>query len=53
MYEDLKIILYPDPRLSKISKPVEKFDQNLKELAARMLFLMRENRGVGSISIPS
>jgi len=47
MYEDLKIILYPDPRLSKISKPVEKFDQNLKDLAARMLFLMRENLGVG------
>jgi len=47
MYEDLKIILYPDPRLSKINKPVEKFDQNLKDLAARMLFLMRENLGVG------
>src|SRR5438876_6472669 len=47
MYEDLKIILYPDPRLSKISKPVEKFDQSLKDLAARMFVLMRENRGVG------
>ena len=30
-----------------MSKPVEKFDQNLKELAARMFVLMRENRGVG------
>jgi len=47
MYEDLKIILYPDPRLGKMSKPVEKFDQNLKDLAARMFVLMRENRGVG------
>jgi len=47
MYEDLKIILYPDPRLGKMSKPVEKFDQNLKDLAARMFILMRENRGVG------
>lgn len=47
MYEDLKIILYPDPRLLKMSKPVEKFDQNLKDLAARMFVLMRENRGVG------
>jgi peptide deformylase len=47
MYEDLKIILYPDPRLVKMSKPVEKFDQNLKDLAARMFLLMRENRGVG------
>src|SRR4029450_3252001 len=47
MYDDLKIILYPDPRLFKMSKPVEKFDQNLKDLAARMFVLMRENRGVG------
>src|SRR6266513_1170729 len=47
MYEDLKIILYPDPRLFKRSKPVEKFDQSLKDLAARMFVLMRENRGVG------
>ena len=47
MYEDLKIILYPDPRLLKMSKPVEKFDQNLKDLAERMFVLMRENRGVG------
>src|SRR6267378_5361422 len=47
MYEDLKIILYPDPRLGKMSKPVEKFDQKLKDLAARMFVLMRENRGVG------
>jgi peptide deformylase len=47
MYEDLKIILYPDPRLLKRSKPVEKFDQDLKDLTARMLVLMRESRGVG------
>jgi len=47
MYEDLKIILYPDPRLLRMSKPVEKFDQNIKDLAARMLVLMREHRGVG------
>jgi len=47
MYEDLIIILYPDPRLSRMSKPVEKFDQNLRELAARMFMLMRENHGVG------
>jgi|SRR5215212_2022201 len=47
MYEDLKIILYPDPRLVKMSKPVEVFDQKLKDLAARMFILMRENRGVG------
>jgi peptide deformylase len=47
MFEGLKIILYPDPRLVKMSKPVEQFDQNLTELAARMLVLMRDHRGVG------
>ena len=47
MYDDLKIILYPDPRLKKVSLPVETFDAGLKELAARMLELMRQHRGVG------
>lgn len=43
----LKIILYPDPRLKKISAPVTVFDQKLAELAAGMFELMREARGVG------
>src|SRR5205807_1397555 len=47
MYEDLKIILWPDPRLKKLSKPVEAFDENLRNLAARMFELMREAKGVG------
>lgn len=47
MYEDLKIILYPDPRLKKMSQRVAQFDENLKALAMRMLELMREARGVG------
>jgi peptide deformylase len=47
MYEELKIIQWPDPRLLKRSKPVETFDENLKALAARMLVLMREAKGVG------
>ena len=47
MYEDLKIILWPDPRLKKMSKPVDAFDSSLKELADRMLVLMREAKGVG------
>jgi peptide deformylase len=47
MYEDLKIILWPDPRLKKVSKPVTTFDATLKELAARMFHLMREAKGVG------
>src|SRR2546423_4788807 len=48
MYEALKILNYPDPRLKTISKPVEKIDDPaLKLLAARMLQLMREHKGVG------
>src|SRR5687768_8737653 len=47
MYEDLKIILYPDPRLKKMSVPVTTFDDALRQLAARMLELMREAKGVG------
>jgi len=47
MYDDLKIILYPDPRLKKVSLLVDAFDANLRELAARMFELMRQHRGVG------
>jgi peptide deformylase len=47
MFEDLKIILYPDPRLKKMSQPVGVFNERLRQLAARMLELMREAKGVG------
>src|SRR3954451_3975282 len=47
MASDLKIIFYPDPRLRKTSEKVTVFDQSLKDLAARMLELMRAARGVG------
>jgi len=47
MYDDIKIILYPDPRLKRISVPVVDFDQNLEKLAQKMLELMRLGRGVG------
>jgi peptide deformylase len=47
MHDDLKIIYWPDPRLLKMSKPVETFDDNLRALAARMFLLMREAKGVG------
>lgn len=47
MYEDLKIILWPDPRLKKLSKPVTSFPPSLKELSDRMLELMRAAKGVG------
>ena len=47
MFDDLKIILYPDPRLKKVSEPVRDFDERLRLLAARMFELMREAKGVG------
>ena len=34
MHEDLQIIVWPDPRLRKVSQPVETFDDNLKALTA-------------------
>ena len=47
MFEDLKIIHWPDPRLLKSSEPVESFNDELRELTDRMLTLMRQARGVG------
>jgi peptide deformylase len=47
MHEDLKIILWPDPRLKKVSAAVETFDASLEALAKRMFEMMREARGVG------
>ena len=47
MFEELRIILYPDPRLKKVSVPVTSFDDRLRLLADRMLELMREAKGVG------
>jgi peptide deformylase len=47
MYDDLKIIHYPDPRLKKSSAPVAELTPALKELAAKMLQLMRDAHGVG------
>lgn len=47
MFEDLKIIHYPDPRLKKISQPVGEIDAALRALADRMFELMREHKGVG------
>src|SRR5215213_5755484 len=45
--EDLKVIVYPDPRLRKKSQPVTAFDDTLRRVAARMFELMREEKGVG------
>ena len=47
MYEDLQIIDYPDPRLRKVSAPVSQITPDIRELAMKMLQLMREAKGVG------
>lgn len=47
MFEELKIIHWPDPRLKKVSRPVTAFDDSLKQLAGRMFELMRAHKGVG------
>src|SRR3954454_9964451 len=47
MFEELKIVHYPDPRLRKASASVESFDERLRALVTRMLELMREAKGVG------
>jgi peptide deformylase len=47
MISDLKVIRYPDPRLKAPSSPVERFDQELADLANSMLQIMREHKGVG------
>ena len=47
MYEELKIIEYPDPRLRRASKPIESIDASTEALARRMLELMRQAKGVG------
>jgi peptide deformylase len=47
MFEDLRIIHYPDPRLKKVSVAVTTIDDTTRALAARMFELMREHRGVG------
>jgi peptide deformylase len=47
MPDELKIVVYPDPRLKKMSEPVTRFDANLRELVVQMFKLMREAHGVG------
>ena len=47
MAEELKIVLYPDPRLKKMSEPVTEFNDDLRDLVVQMFKLMRISHGVG------
>jgi len=43
----LGILVYPDPRLRQICEPVERVDDEIRALAARMMELMHEAKGIG------
>jgi peptide deformylase len=47
MPQNLHIIHWPDPRLKKVSQPVQQFDPALSALAQRMIELMHLHQGVG------
>jgi peptide deformylase len=46
-----KILKYPDKKLRKISKPVKKFDKNLKNLVKEMFKIMYKKNGIGLAAI--
>ncbi len=43
----LEVLKFPDPRLRKLSEPVEGVTEELKKFAADMLETMRDERGIG------
>jgi peptide deformylase len=45
--EQLRIVLYPDPVLKQVSKPLRGVTDEVRAVAQRMLDLMHEARGVG------
>ena len=47
----LPLIIAPDPLLKEISKPVEKFDDNLSSLIDDMLITMYASQGIGLASV--
>ena len=44
---DLKILIFPDPKLRKKAKKIQKFDKSLEMLAQKMLQTMYEAEGIG------
>ncbi len=47
MYENAKLVYYPDPILRKPCAPVEQVDDTIRDLVKRMFEVMYEHRGVG------
>ena len=44
---NLKILIFPDPKLRKVAKKIDKFDKSLEILARNMLTTMYEAEGIG------
>ena len=44
---DLKILIFPNPKLRKVAKKIDKFDKSLEILAQNMLKTMYEANGIG------
>ena len=44
---DLKILIFPDPKLRKVAKKIDKFDKSLEMLSQNMLTKMYEAEGIG------
>ena len=44
---DLKILIFPDPKLRKVAKKIHKFDKSLEMLSKNMLNTMYEAEGIG------
>ena len=44
---DLKILIFPDPKLRKVAKKIDKFDKSLEILSKDMLNTMYEAEGIG------
>ena len=49
--EPYKVLTFPDPFLKTIAKPVAVFDEELKEIADRMIVTMYESGGIGLAAI--
>ena len=44
---DLKILIFPNPKLRKVAKKIDKFDKSLEILAQNMLRTMYDADGIG------
>ena len=47
MAKNLKILIFPDPRLRKVAERITKFDKSLENLANSMLKTMYDANGIG------